>query len=129
MNAADTVDIGSTAVVLLSGLFGMYVHWKVICARGRVKAQRKWFYQYLFTDNPNNGKLQLIMFASTMGGLYSLGTFDLVSYDYFVEALKEGALFKPTVSGIISAVGAGYLCDSAGSVSKKEGAYDYRQAD
>lgn len=120
MNSADVVDIGSTAVVLLSGLLGMYIHWRIICARGRVSARRKWFYQYLFTDNPNNGKLQIALFATTMGGLYTLGTFDLVSYDYFVEALSAGQLFKPTVSGIISAVGAGYLCDSAGSVAKKE---------
>ena len=121
MNSADLISIGSTAIVLLSGLAGMYLHWLSIRKKGRRNA-RQHFYQYLFTDNPNNGKMQIFVFASTMAGLYSMHQFDLVSYKYFVEALKNGYWFWPTMNGIFVAVGAGYICDSAvaSGVSSKE---------
>lgn len=111
MNPNDLVDLGSVLLVLGSGMLGMYFHFLAINRKGR-SGMPKYFFQYLFTQNPNNGKLQLITFFSAMGGLYSLGTFDLVNYTWFVEALKAGALFKPALTGIISAIGAGYICDS-----------------
>lgn len=114
MSDKDVIDLGSVVIVLLSGLLGMWVHWMTINKKGRTGLPEH-FYQYLFTDNPNNGKMQIVIFASTMAGLYSIGTFDLVNYTYFMEALRAGELFKPAVSGIITAIGAGYICDSAGS--------------
>ena len=92
----------------------MWFHWISIQNKGRTGLPEH-FYQYLLTQNPNNGKMQIVIFASAMAGLYSIGTFDLVNYTYFMEALRAGSLFKPAISGIITAMGAGYICDSAGS--------------
>ena len=114
MNPNDVVDIGSVLLVLGAGLLGMYVHYLTVKHKGR-SDMPDWFYKYLITENPNNGKLQIVTFLSAMGALYSLGTFDLVNYDWFIEALKNGALFKPAISGIVTAIGTGYICDSSAS--------------
>jgi len=109
-NQTDLVDIGSVAVVIGSGLFGTFLHYVFARYKGRRNAKRG-FVKYLIADNPKNGSVNLMLFAGSMSSLYSLGQFDLVNYQYFIEAWNNGALYKPTVAGMVSAFMAGWISD------------------
>lgn len=103
------INIGVMAIVLFSGLFGMWYHWRTAKRRGDVSGT---FYSYLVADNPMHTGTTLTMFLMAMGGLFSVGSFDAVQIDAFVEALSNGYLYSPMVSAVAVATTTGYACDS-----------------
>jgi hypothetical protein len=103
------MNITIAALMLFCGFIGMYAHFRIAKRRGAVTGS---FYDYMLADNPTASGITIGAFASAMSGLYGLGTFDQVSIEATIEALKNGVLYAPTASAIAISVTTGYMSDS-----------------
>jgi len=110
------INIAVATIIMASGFIGMYAHWRILLRRGSVTGT---FIDYMLSDNPTRSGVTVGAFTSAMGLLYAAGTFDNLQIDAFVEALKNGYLYTPMVSGIVVAFTTGYFCDSTINKSDK----------
>jgi hypothetical protein len=105
----DNISISVTLIVLISGLLGMYTHFRIARRDLRVSGT---FFDYMFADNPAKSGITIGVFTSAMALLYSAGTFDQLQMNAFIEAFKNGYFYKPMLSAIALAFTTGYSCDS-----------------
>jgi hypothetical protein len=103
------INLTLAAMIFAFGLLGMYIHWRIAKRAKRVEGT---FFDYLFADNPSGTGITLFAFASAMGGLFSIGSFDAVRLDAAWEALSNGYLYAPMAQAIALSVTTGYACDS-----------------
>lgn len=113
------ISIPLVLIVLLSGLFGMYYHWRTAKRKGR--SLKTSFWRYLLSDNPMGSGSMFVAYLGSMSGLYALGTFDtLMLAEDKIEAtliyLQHWTLYMPVIKPILGAISAatlaGYVCDS-----------------
>ena len=103
------INLGLALLVIGFGLLGMYAHWRIAKRDRRVKGS---FFRYMLADNPKSSGITLFAFFGTMGGLFSIGSFDAVQLNAAWEALRNGYLYAPAAQAIVLSVSAGYMCDS-----------------
>lgn len=103
------VQISIAAVMIVAGLFGMWVHFRIMKRNGRVAGN---FVSYLLADNQKGTGITLFAYFASISGLFALGAFDALNMDAAVAALHNGVIYAPLAQGLGTAVTTGYMCDS-----------------
>jgi hypothetical protein len=103
------IQISIAAVMVIAGLFGMWVHFRIMKRNGRVAGN---FVSYLLADNQKGTGITLFAYFVSIGGLFALGAFDALNMDAAVAALHNGVIYAPLAQGIAQAMTAGYVADS-----------------
>lgn len=103
------IQISIGLIMLVAGLLGMYIHFRVAKHDGRELGK---FFDYLMADNPGKTGLTLFAYVGAMSTLFALGSFDQLRLDAFIAALRNGYLYAPMAQGVAQAITAGYMADS-----------------
>lgn len=103
------IQISVGVLMFLAGLFGMWIHFRIVRRDGRVAGN---FIGYLLADNPKGTGITLFAYFASIGGLFAIGSFDALNMDAAVAAFHNGVLYAPLAQGVATAVSAGYMCDS-----------------
>lgn len=103
------IEISAGVLIVVAGLIGMWVHFLIAKRDKRVAGN---FISYLLADNPKGTGVTLFALFVSIGGLYSMGTFDDLDMDKVIAGLQTGVLIAPLLKSIAAATTAGYVCDS-----------------
>lgn len=103
------IQISIAVLMMLAGLFGMWVHFRIVKRDKRVEGN---FISYLLADNQKGTGITLFTYLASIGGLFAIGAFDALNMDAAVAAMHNGVLYAPLAQGLATAVTAGYMCDS-----------------
>lgn len=106
----ESVEINVILVMFTIGLVGILAHW----FKSAITKKVTWnLFEYMFINQKVGSTSMFVAYCVSMWGLYSLGTFDTIKFEYISEAWSNGVLYKPFAHAVVETVAAGYLCDSA----------------